>query len=81
MEPYPVGEDGVVRPLKLLREAKPTHVVGAPRRNVITSDHSTYYTRFVSKGFKVAPVYLLGLCRDRVLCGKFLMHWDRRFGV
>ncbi|CAM9665955.1 unnamed protein product [Ectocarpus sp. 12 AP-2014] len=27
MEPYPVEEDGVVRPLKLLREAKPTHVV------------------------------------------------------
>lgn len=27
MEPYPVGEDGVVRPLELLRKAKPTHVV------------------------------------------------------
>lgn len=29
MEPYPVGEDGVVRPLELLRKAKPTHVVSA----------------------------------------------------
>lgn len=27
MEPYPVGGDGVVRPLELLRTAKPTHVV------------------------------------------------------
>ncbi|CAM9159586.1 unnamed protein product, partial [Hapterophycus canaliculatus] len=27
MEPYPVGEDGVVRPLQLLRKTKPTHVV------------------------------------------------------
>eukprot|EP00752_Nemacystus_decipiens_P010152 g9048.t1 len=27
MEPYPVGGDGVVRPLELLRAAKPTHVV------------------------------------------------------
>lgn len=29
MEPYPVGEDGVVRPLELLRKAKPTHVVSS----------------------------------------------------
>lgn len=28
MEPYPVDDDGVVRPLPLLRNAKPTHVVG-----------------------------------------------------
>ncbi|CAM9888599.1 unnamed protein product [Ascophyllum nodosum] len=27
MEPYPMDEDGVVRPLNLLRKAKPTHVV------------------------------------------------------
>lgn len=28
MEPYPTDADGVVRPLPLLRNAKPTHVVG-----------------------------------------------------
>lgn len=27
MEPYPMDKDGVVRPLNLLRKAKPTHVV------------------------------------------------------
>lgn len=27
MEPYPVEEDGVVRPLQLLRKTKPSHVV------------------------------------------------------
>lgn len=31
MEPYPVGGDGVVRPLELLRTAKPTHVVSVGR--------------------------------------------------
>lgn len=29
MQPYPMDEDGVVRPLQLLRNTKPTHVVGA----------------------------------------------------
>lgn len=32
MEPYPVGGDGVVRPLELLRKEKPTHVVSERRR-------------------------------------------------
>lgn len=27
MEPYPVGADGMVKPLMLLRKLKPTHVV------------------------------------------------------
>lgn len=41
MEPYPMDEDGVVRPLQLLRNAKPTHVVscaaseGATRSNAL----------------------------------------------
>lgn len=41
MEPYPVDNDGVVRPLPLLRTAKPTHVVsqiGFTRTNA----HSYY---------------------------------------
>lgn len=65
MEPYPVEEDGVVRPLNLLREAKPTHVVSGwvPWGNVIKFAH---IVRVVNMGFKVAPVYLLGLCRPRL---------------
>lgn len=36
MERYPMEEDGVVRPLRLLRDAKPSHVVRVSIAQIIT---------------------------------------------
>lgn len=49
MEPYPVGEDGVVRPLELLRKVKPTHVVSVTGYEA-RSIPSTLYLTSGTKG-------------------------------
>lgn len=71
MEAYPMDSDGVVRPLSLLRNARPSHVVsgatplithrdrpGVPalsKRNFVLIDTSTLLARNVSVSFDASP--------------------------
>lgn len=45
MKPYPMDEDGVVRPLDLLRKAKPTHVVSTHMRQNVSMLTGKIFTK------------------------------------